>query len=95
MICRRKNLGWIQILSVLAISKIDTQERLSNTIPKKIYKIMIDIALLIVSEIVYEYSVQHMRFAYEHLKEHLQVYSQGEQQERISLTFSWVSFLAL
>ena len=38
------------MLSVLVISKIDAQERLSNTTPKKIYKIMIEIALLIVFE---------------------------------------------
>ena len=50
MICRRKDLGCIQMLSVLVISKIDAQERLSNTTPKKIYKIMIEIALLIVFE---------------------------------------------
>lgn len=47
LICRRKNLGYIQILSVLAISKIDAQERLSNTIPKKICKIMTKIALIV------------------------------------------------
>lgn len=44
MLCRRKDLGWIQILSVLVISKTDAQEGLSNTTPKKIYKIMIEIA---------------------------------------------------
>lgn len=41
---------WIQLLSVLAVGKIDTQGKRSNTIPKEVYRIMINIALLIVSE---------------------------------------------
>lgn len=39
LICRRKNLGYIQILSVLIISKITAQERLNDTFLRRSVKL--------------------------------------------------------